>query len=497
MVSRNNPIISLVLSVLVSMFGVTRVHQDLNLLTDELHHAGFEPSIHSAGSTGASPEQRSLSFTASRPSDESSQIRADHPFPRWDNRTGIPLPPLIAFMEGVLQKSESVIYVGEREAELHRERARSETFHAETIYVVDAKGVHASQTTRSRNSRGQIRYRVKPTENIMVQALELLLQESSSSSDFQRWSRLRQAVQEQGGFPFVAYYGDFKSCCTNNWRDGQYASVPLFTVAAQVSCQHAFPMPTYKTISESKGLGSEWDDTMNEWKRQYAEKIPKVVWRGGLTGPIANWTNVRWRMASKANGNDEESRRLFDVAFTSIPPRHNNYHENVTERVITEGLWAHSNVNPMSAFQQYAAILDADGNSWSSRFGSLLCYSSVVLKVDPLYVDYFYLKAEDRPVPWEHFVPVQNDLSDLHEHAAWVLDPANAKAVAQIVKNANGWCRRQLSRPTLARDYLDIWQAYVEYLDSADPSWYKHSWELAKEAIFSRQSDYDMVELKQ
>lgn len=456
------------------------------------------PALHSVESS-APPAQRTLSFDVSNRSDASSQN--DHPFPRWDNRTGIPLPPLIAFMEGVLHKSDSLIYMGEREAELHRERAKSETFHAETIYVVDGKGVHASRTTRSRNSRGQIRYRVDPTEGMMMQALQLLLQRekesASSNSDFQRWSRLRQAVQEQGGFPFVAYYGDFKSCCTNNWRDGQYPSVPLFTVTAQLSCQHAFPMPTYKTIRESKDVGSKWDDTMNEWKRKYANKIPKVVWRGGLTGPIANWTNVRWRMVTKANdGNDEESRRLFDVGFTSIPPRHNSYHENVTEKVITEGLWAHSKVNPMSAFQQYAAILDADGNSWSSRFGSLLCYSSVVLKVDPLYVDYFHLKAEDRPVAWEHFVPIRYDLLDLHERAAWVLDPVNAKVVAQIVGNANAWCRHQLSRPTLARDFLDIWQAYVEYLDLADPLWYEHAWGIAKEAIFSRQSDYGMVKLK-
>lgn len=42
-------------------------------------------------------------------------------------------------------------------------------------------------------------------------------------------------------------------------------------------------------------------------------------------------------------------------------------------------------------------------NSWSSRFGTLLCYNSVIIKVEPEHVDYFYLKYLE---PWKHFVPV-------------------------------------------------------------------------------------------
>jgi len=520
------PIVSLVVGfAFTSFFSVTRVHKQLNFFTKFfqdpfLEDSTFQYSLRSntassSGITSSNSSIRELHHQHNNNNNDSTSRRSrtantttellpveQRPFPRWDNRTGISLPPLIAFMEGVLHQTESVIYVRPREAELRRERtSRSETFHAETIYVVDAKGVYASQTTRNRNSIGQRNYRLKPTEDIMLQALQLLLLRSEKRTDgavadVQRWSRLRQAVQHEGGFPLVAFYGDYKSCCTNNWRSN--ASVPLFTVTAPVSCPHAFPTPTYKTISESKGRGSEWNQTMKEWKKQYAEKIPKVVWRGGLTGPIANWTNVRWKMVTKANGKDEESRRLFDVAFTSIPPRHNNNptDENVTEKVITEGLWAQTKVSPMSAFQQYAAILDADGNSWSSRFGSLLCYSSVVLKVDPVWVDYFHLKVDDPPLPWKHFVPVSYDLSDLHKHAAWVLDPANSEAVAQIVENANAWCQRQLLHPALAHDYLDIWQAYVEYLDVADPLWYDHVWKSAKEKFFSKQSGYDMIELK-
>jgi len=90
-------------------------------------------------------------------------------------------------------------------------------------------------------------------------------------------------------------------------------------------------------------------------------------------------------------------------------------------------------------------------------------------------------------------VPVRYDLSDLHERAAWVLDPANANAVERIVESANQWCRHQMSRPAIARDYLDIWQKYVENLDVADPQWYNHTtWKTAKQFMFSKESGYDM-----
>jgi len=39
---------------------------------------------------------------------------------------------------------------------------------------------------------------------------------------------------------------------------------------------------------------------------------------------------------------------------------------------------------PLTEFAKYKAILDIDGNSWSSRLGSLLCFNSVVLRVSYL-----------------------------------------------------------------------------------------------------------------
>jgi hypothetical protein len=42
-----------------------------------------------------------------------------------------------------------------------------------------------------------------------------------------------------------------------------------------------------------------------------------------------------------------------------------------------------------------------DGNYWSSRFGKLLCYISVIVKLEPKHVDYCQLKYLE---PWKQYI---------------------------------------------------------------------------------------------
>jgi hypothetical protein len=121
----------------------------------------------------------------------------------------------------------------------------------------------------------------------------------------------------------------------------------------------------------------------------------------------------------------------------------------------------------MADFQRYVGVLDVDGNAWSSRFAGLLCMDSVVLKVEPLSVDYFWFELE----PWKHYVPIKADLTDLIEQAEWVLANVNQGEVRQIVQRANDWCARRLTRKVVAEDVLTILNSYAEKLEQYDPKW--------------------------
>merc|ERR1712238_25791 len=68
---------------------------------------------------------------------------------------------------------------------------------------------------------------------------------------------------------------------------------------------------------------------------------------------------------------------------------------------------------------QYRAIIDIDGNAWSSRFSLILCTNSVAIKVDPDYIEHFYVDLK----PMVHYVPAS--LENITEVTEYVLDRKN------------------------------------------------------------------------
>jgi len=134
----------------------------------------------------------------------------------------------------------------------------------------------------------------------------------------------------------------------------------------------------------------------------------------------------------------------------------------------------------MKDYQKYMAIIDIDGNSWSSRFADLLCMNSVVIKVEPNWMDYFYMELQ----PWKHYVPVHANMSNLVEVVTMATsdDPEIQKQMQQIVHNANVWCRSKMTAPQLSIDMIWIMIYYVEMLKKEDSHsakftrWKKSRW---------------------
>ena len=120
----------------------------------------------------------------------------------------------------------------------------------------------------------------------------------------------------------------------------------------------------------------------------------------------------------------------------------------------------------------------------------MLCFNSVVLKIEPKYFDYFYSDLK----PWTHFIPVKNDLSDLDEKVRWALDEKNEPAVKSIIQSANQYCSKRLVRNELATDMLDIYESYVRLLDRYDANW-QAKWNKKREQIFA-DPKMQMVDLR-
>jgi hypothetical protein len=149
---------------------------------------------------------------------------------------------------------------------------------------------------------------------------------------------------------------------------GGAGRVPRGGVAA---CEHAWPAmsltyfsdPTNVQLAESP---YEWDGMMAGWDATYGafdDKISKLVWRGRITG-------YTYRDGERPRQNlIRYSRDFLDIM--DVKPS--------TKKSLIK----------QDDFQMYKAILDIDGNAWSARLGKLLCYNSVVIKVEPEYVGYW------------------------------------------------------------------------------------------------------------
>jgi Glycosyl transferase family 90 len=407
-----------------------------------------------------------------------------HEFPRWGEE-GIHLPAMLEYAMESLESKKSVSF-------------------SNILYVwggpstPGAGGVWVSEELRRRTERPQLRYRAMPVESALKRAWSFVMDHPNNTAVQERWPSLLRTMgvspnasnseQWRGGFPLIFWYGDFRGCNQRNHQDN--ASVPLLTTCAKVTCEYAFPFPNYRTIRDSLSQPSDWDAVLEQqWSiHPWNEKIPKLLWRGGLTGALLNYTSARCRLGMFALKHRDDP--LLDIGIHQIPPRH--YHPT-TKKAIPPDLAKRILIKPAipaANFSNYRAILDTDGNSWSSRFGRLLCRNSVVLKVEPHFVDYFYRFLQ----PWVHYVPVRYDLADLLEKVEWVLDVSNDNATRRIVSEANAWCRQHMTLDAVMHDMLDALETYVSYLDRGDAHWMSH-WKEKAPGIWDLASEWKMRKL--
>ncbi|KAL7480823.1 hypothetical protein ACHAW6_006484 [Cyclotella cf. meneghiniana] len=239
----------------------------------------------------------------------------------------------------------------------------------------------------------------------------------------------------EGDFPLIYDSNDYPWCGDD--------LVPVFRLNAIKSrkCKHAWPVLSLTYFTDASNIQLlespyNWDEIMTRWDQAYPwnSKIPKVVWRGRMTGyTYRDGERPRQKLVEYAKSHTD----IMDIESTNK-----------------------NNTIDQDDFQNFMAILDIDGNAWSARFAKLLCYSSVVIKVDPTYVGYWDNEVE----PWVHYLPVRADFSDLEKTVRYVINPANAEHISWIIKNAQAFCRTKLTIEQHTVDILWTLLAYAELL---------------------------------
>ena len=196
-------------------------------------------------------------------------------------------------------------------------------------------------------------------------------------------------------------------------------------------------------------------------KRQWqpwTSKLDQLFWRGSTTGirfskdlrvkkddtddvndqELLVWQNItRYRLMLLANkDNHHKNSSRFNVSFSGIyaetPKR---LHKYLMPFVSKPG----DNIADAAAFKY---VLDVEGNSFSDRLRDLVGLENVLLKQEYPYIDFIGVGLQ----PWLHYVPIEQDLSDL----GTMLDLVSSSGQSDLMKD---WAR---CKADWTRFYLSI-----------------------------------------
>jgi hypothetical protein len=100
--------------------------------------------------------------------------------------------------------------------------------------------------------------------------------------------------------------------------------------------------------------------------------------------------------------------------------------------------------------KKYSILIDIEGNGYSGRLKHLLWSHRPVLLVDRPHKEFFF----EHLIKWEHYIPVNRDLSDLIEKTQWCLD--NYEKAIQIAENAYNFSKLHLTRENCYKQWNNI-----------------------------------------
>ncbi|KAJ7696051.1 glycosyl transferase family 90-domain-containing protein [Mycena rosella] len=160
----------------------------------------------------------------------------------------------------------------------------------------------------------------------------------------------------------------------------------------------------------------------------WSDKKPQLYWRGMSNGGHIIGQNYhkfpRFRLVDIARNHSD----LIDAKMTRFAESH------CTDDCDRDGIINEYDItgpqSPKEDIYHYKYLLDVDGNTFSGRYLGLLKSGSLVFK-STVFDEYF----DDWILPYEHYIPVAPDLSDLIEKIHWAIDhEAEARRIQEAGK---------------------------------------------------------------
>tara|TARA_B100001057_G_scaffold390173_1_gene398091 strand:+ start:2467 stop:3345 length:879 start_codon:yes stop_codon:yes gene_type:complete len=150
----------------------------------------------------------------------------------------------------------------------------------------------------------------------------------------------------------------------------------------------------------------------------------KVGWLGGLNGP---WH--KRRLLHKLGQENSDILDIINIGGWS--------EKKDMPHLIPTSCKYHSYVD---LAQKYTILLDIEGGGYSGRLKYLFHTGRPVIVVDRVPKEFFYPFMK----PWEHYIPVKNNLSDLIEKTRWIIN--NYSEASEIGLNGKDFAEKYLTQ---------------------------------------------------
>lgn len=185
------------------------------------------------------------------------------------------------------------------------------------------------------------------------------------------------------------------------------------------------------------------------WK----EKKPIVFWRGAPTG-YGFGNNIPYRPSSReqlirqwALSNDPS----IDVGLTMTKKQRELYHSfEIYEK-------PHLSKQDM---MQYKYLLSVEGNDVATNLKWMMGTNSLILMPKPMIQSWF---LEDRLEPWVHYLPVQDDFSDLKDKLQWA--ESHQDECQEMIQQSHEYCRPFLEKEQEAEMQRRLLKWYFDHVE--------------------------------
>ena len=181
----------------------------------------------------------------------------------------------------------------------------------------------------------------------------------------------------------------------------------------------------------------KFDDINDIINVSWHSKIEKAFFRGSGTGCFSDNRNPRFRGSRMSKDRPD----LLDAGITRCVQR-----DKMEDDIFTQMHPAFLDFKlyeevPMPAFGKYKYILNIKGNGAAYRLPYLFFIGSLVIIVQTKFALWF----EPALVPWKHYIPVREDLSDLVEIIEWckVHDAKCQKIALNGLEFAKEWFTKE------------------------------------------------------